>query len=161
MLPISAIAPIFARLDQHQGAEVDGTEKALRNLTQRFPIVPTETRGRVFYYDRPAIVAIRLTHLAHQFGLNRVLLHPYARFLGAMAPEAVRRAEAGAQFTFQVVARPIGQDCWASWEEPRDDDKLTRAAEAIWRERFNAIELGRFTHHSDLVVQVLRALDRA
>lgn len=158
MLSISEIAPIFAKLDEHQGTEVEAVDKALRNLTQRFPIAPSEKAGRAFVYDRAAVVALRLSYLAHQFGLSRILLHPYARFLSKEAPEAVRRAEAGEHFTFHVVARPIGTDLWASWEEPAEDATLTRADAAIWRVRRNGIELGRFTQDAALVHQVLTAL---
>ncbi len=158
MLAISEIAPIFARLDEHQGADVDATDKALRNLTQRFPIAPTDKAGRAFVYSRGAIVTLRLCYLAHQFGLNRVLLHPYARFLSNVADEAVRRLAAGENYTFIVVARPIGNDIWASWEEPAEGEKLSRPAAAVWFERRNSIELGRFEQSAALVHQVVAAL---
>lgn len=158
MLSISEIAPIFARLDEHQGADVETVEKDLRNLTQRFPIAPSDKAGRAFVYDRPAIIALRLSHLAHQFGLKRILLHPYARFLSTQAPEAVRRANAGEHFAFHVVTRPIGTDLWASWEEPAEGAKLSRAEAAIWLQRRNGIELGRFTQDAALVHQVLNVL---
>lgn len=160
MLSIAEIAPIFARLDEHQGADVETVEKALRNLTQRFPIAPSDKAGRAFVYDRAAIVALRLSHLAHQFGLSRILLHPYARFLSTQAPEAVRRVHAGEHFAFHVVARPIGNDLWASWEEPAEGAKLSRGDAAIWFARRNSVELGRFTQDAALVYQVLDVLPR-
>ena len=161
MLSIAEIAPIFARLDEHQGAEVATVDKALRNLTQRLPIAPSDRAGRAFVYDRPGVVALRLTYLAHQFGLHRVLLDPYARFLGIQAHEAVRRVDAGERsFSFHVVARPIGTDLWASWEEPAEGAELSRAQKSVWRARRDGIELGRFTQHAALVHQVLEALPR-
>ena len=161
MLTITEIAPIFAKLDRDQGGEEPASvEKALRNLTQRFPVAPTAKSGRAFVYDAPAIVALRLSFLAHQFGLNRLLLHPYARFLNVASAEAVRRVDDGEGFTFFVVARPIGNDVWASWEEPADDAPQTRAEKAIWLMRRDAIELGCFTQKSALVQQILSALPK-
>lgn len=161
MLSITQLAPIFARLDEEQGGgDVAAVEKALRNFTQRFPIAPTGTEGRAFVYDRGAIVALRLAYLAHQFGINRILLHAYARFLSTHAGEAVSRVVRGEEFAFQVVSRPIGDDVWASWEEPEIGAELSRADAAIWLMRRRGIELGRFTQSASVVRQVLSALPR-
>lgn len=158
MYTLSQIAPIFANLDEGHGADVSTVDKGLRNLTQRFPIAPTSKDGRAFVYDRGGVVAVRLCFLAHQFGLNRVLLHPYARFLSQVGCEAVTRAERGERFTFFVVARPVGADVWASWEAPAESADLSRAETAIWLQRNTGMELGRFTQDSDLVRQVLSAI---
>lgn len=157
MLTISEIAPIFAKLDGNED-ETASVEKALRNFVQRFPLPPSARDGRVFKYDRRAIVAMRLGYVAHQFGLDRLLLHPYVGFLCGAAEKAVRYCEAGESFAFHVAARPIGQDIWASWEEPAEGAELSRAERAIWFERRNAIELGRFTQGAGLVAQIIAAL---
>ena len=157
MLPISAIAPIFAKLDGNED-ETASVEKALRNFVQRFPLPPSARDGRVFLYDRPAIVAMRLGYTAHMFGLDRGLLHRYVTFLCGAAEKAVRYCKAGEDFAFHVAARPIGEDIWATWDEPKDDAELSRAERAIWFERRNAIELGRFTQGAGLVAQISKAL---
>lgn len=159
MLTLSEIAPIFARLDGNED-ETAAVEKSLRNFVQRFPLPPTSREGRVFLYDNPAVVALRLGYVAHRFGLNRVLLHPYTQFLHQRAQEAIRRCEAGEDFAFHAVARPIGDDFWASWDEPAADssDDQCRAERARWLMRRKGIELGRFSQGGGLVAQILPLL---
>lgn len=156
---LTEIAAIFGRLDGIDDENHGQYEKALRNLVQRHYLPPTGQQGRIFVYDRPAAVTIRLAQIASEFGIPRTTIDMLARWLSnsgvrrkklsngwvgvSRAAEAIQRVEENEVFSFHLVLsadRIVGVK--ADWNS---DHPLGERAESVLRMIDQDAEIARFT----------------
>ena len=174
MHSLSDISPVFAKIDQTSEEDFPKLDKALRNLTQRLHLPPSDQRGRIFLYDRAAVASIRLAYLAHECGLDRLALEPFARWMTQAGSrrkkvdggkigisnieEAIDRANDGETFNVHVIFLDSGRTrCTADWtlDEPRSE-RVERNLQAI----DTAEEIARFSMPaSRLISRLLAELD--
>jgi len=81
MFRISHAAAVFAQLDDLPDDKFPILDKALRNLTQRHFIEPSDRQGRADLYSIESVVVMRLAQKAEAFGIARHLLGDFIRFL--------------------------------------------------------------------------------
>ena len=81
LFTLTEITEAFAKIDGTNPSVTAPNLKELQNLTQRFPLAPSEVRGRAFLYSFQRVVSIRVAHEMHRMGLSRHLLMQVCEFM--------------------------------------------------------------------------------
>jgi hypothetical protein len=121
MFTIKDATGIFARIDSVTEEELPTLDKALRNLSQRVYLPPSDRQGRADVFSLATICALRLIQIASTFGMDRWKLEALARATqnqaGGLArriklnggerpmspvEEAIERVRAGQTFDFNI-----------------------------------------------------------
>ncbi|MDP3409031.1 hypothetical protein [Bosea sp. (in: a-proteobacteria)] len=160
MFSLSDATKMFALLDGLPDEKQPSLDKALRNYSVRFYLPHDDQRGRVFLYDEASICALRMIYLANECGVDRWLCEAYARWLQKNSHEAIRRVEAGEDFSFHVaLVREYGElspRIFADWE--RDTHARVEVAAAGY---LASVEMGRFTAPAAREIRGLLACTRS
>ena len=120
MKTLNEIATIFTRLDGHPEDSRQQLDKALRNISQRHYFPPDAQEGKAFLYNEESIVALRLVYVTTAFGVDRMEVDAFNRWLRSPGNrkvkgkgngqfgvnrirESIERANSGETFRFHIV----------------------------------------------------------